>query len=786
MAAAVMSARRAPDLERRQHNSARAHSYGSSGPRQVLGGSARSHSSGPREAQSVRQRTGGSGQRGWQGMGSFYVQVERCSGAGKECASVRHDEEKYQKYSKMVNDIVEQYFDGQIPVEQLSVPTLYAMEVRVMPGELHPSNRPALVGKEAEAAGAFTVFSKIESKKWPARDAIIRTLQDFCRVPVRITMLGRELRASTGPEATEAHRAVNQDPVGVESLAALRRIEFNCANDRGMNFELHTGGDGKAEIPLFPGVFRLSFTEGSGYDKLTPSSLTVPADFSLLDITITASMKKKCTFYIVDHLGKAFGSFPLRLVHQDPRVAPLSLRSKVDGKCRARLGRGVYLASYDGGSTNPANWPIEPLSMELEVHDTDIPQSFRINVVRTRFTCEIMLRTRFEEPAAHCPFKVKDFRGHPMFSGVSTDIGIAVCDLPTGHYTLQVTPVEDSPFVQSSAELHVKDDGSYEPLEKKVQTKTTDVQINLVTPDGEPAPDCTFHLEPQFQQSGAMARAREMKVHANEAGIAVATMSLLEPYIFKVKPSGKASEYMSQHFVFQTSRREVTIVVARSVFGQITEERIALVIDTSGSMQVYLDDIKIALNTVLTEQLFRSTKQFNIVTFSAKSLAFRPDLVDCRRENLEDAMRFCDAIEAGGGSELGKSMEHAFQFPNLEAMYIVTDGKTEMKDQFLNQVRAMYFSHPKRPKLHTIGINCVPRRLTWQGLQAIALLTQGVFRPTCLEQAILDTAPMPPGGGAPSMQWSSLDLAPATSGFAGTDEEYAGYSEDAYDEYDTA
>merc|ERR1711924_461486 len=197
---------------------------------------------------------------------------------------------------------------------------------------------------------------------------------------------------------------------------------------------------------------------------------------------------------------------------------------------------------------------------------------------------------------------------------------------------------------------------------------------------------------------------------------------------------------------------------------------IALVIDTSGSMQVYLDDIKIALNTVLTEQLFRSTKQFNIVTFSAKSLAFRPDLVDCRRENLEDAMRFCDAIEAGGGSELGKSMEHAFQFPNLEAMYIVTDGKTEMKDQFLNQVRSMYFSHPKRPKLHTIGINCVPRRLTWQGLQAIALLTQGVFRPTCLEQAILDTAPMPPGGGAPSMQWSSLDLAPATSGFAGTDE----------------
>merc|ERR1719456_1119218 len=105
-----------------------------------------------------------------------------------------------------------------------------------------------------------------------------------------------------------------------------------------------------------------------------------------------------------------------------------------------------------------------------------------------------------------------------------------------------------------------------------------------------------------------MARTREMKCHANEAGVAVATMGLLEPYIFKVKPTGKAAEYMPQHFVFQTDRREVTIVVARSIFGTIAEDNVALIIDTSGSMQVYLDDIKIALNAVITEQLYQSKK----------------------------------------------------------------------------------------------------------------------------------------------------------------------------------
>merc|ERR1712226_1363884 len=91
-----------------------------------------------------------------------------------------------------------------------------------------------------------------------------------------------------------------------------------------------------------------------------------------------------------------------------------------------------------------------------------------------------------------------------------------------------------------------------------------------------------------------------------------------------------------------------------------------------------------------------------------------------------------------------------------------------MKDQFLNQVRSMYFTHPKRPKLNTIGINCVPRRLTWQGLQAVALLTEGKFRPVCLEQAALDpvlTRPHPTSGDGVIL--SSFDLAPATSGGAG-------------------
>lgn len=759
MATAVLSARRART------------------PRQQL--SSRGHSQG----RSIRQQTGGSGAQNWKGEGGFYVQIERCHGISKQCASIRHDEDKYQRYTDMISDAVQNFFDGQILVEMLDVQTLYALEVRVMPEELHPRYRPACVGKDAELAGAFTVFSKIDSKKWPQREVLLQSVREFCRVPVRVSMLGRELTAPPGhDEAIERHRAVNQQPAGTGSLVALRRVEFRVANDRGTNIELFTGGDGRADVALFPGTFHLSVIEGSCYDKLTPNVITVPAHLSLLEVTITASMKKRCTFVVVDHLGKPFGLFPLVLVHRDPRVAPMTLKTKVDGKGRLRLGRGVYVASYDGGTSNPAEWPILPLSQEFEVRDTDVPQFFPITVQRIRFSCEVMLRTRFEEPVSNCPFKIKDSFNQRVFSGISGDVGVASCELLAGQYTLELAPGDDSPFVFMKVELNVNDDGSFEPLERTVLTKTTDVRISLVTPDGEPAPDCVFYLETQFAAASSL-RARELKCQADDAGVASTPMTLLEPYIFKVKADGKAAEFMAQQFTFQTDRREVTIVVARSIFGAIAEDKIALVIDTSGSMQVYLDDIKTALNAVITEQLFQSKKQFNIVSYTGRTLAFRPDIVDCTQDSLEDAMRFCDAFEAGGGSELLKSIEHVFRFPDLDAVYIVTDGKTEMKDQFLSQVRAMYFVHPKRPKLHTIGINCVPRRMTWQGLQAIALLTQGTFRPVCLEQACVDAAP-PPGLCADSVHLSGHDLAPAFATLVegATDEDVT----DEDDAYETA
>lgn len=278
-----------------------------------------------------------------------------------------------------------------------------------------------------------------------------------------------------------------------------------------------------------------------------------------------------------------------------------------------------------------------------------------------------------------------------------------------------------------------------------------------------------------------------MSFRTDEGGDATATMGMLEPYCFKIKAAGKAEEYMPQQFVFQTSRRCVTAVVARAILGPIKENRVLIALDTSGSMQVYVEDVKTALNCALAQQFWGSTKHFNILTYTESQTLFRPGLVDCSAENIEDAMRFVDCIEAGGGSDILSAADRSFGIPGVEAIYFITDGKCDVGDPLLARVRQLYFgaSHGSRPKLHAVGINCVPKRLTWRGLQAAAQLTQGVFRPVCLEQERPEPAKpgslsVASGRGLGDLSIAGIDLALAEGSGAApgaTTDEDLGYTE---------
>jgi len=150
---------------------------------------------------------------------------------------------------------------------------------------------------------------------------------------------------------------------------------------------------------------------------------------------------------------------------------------------------------------------------------------------------------------------------------------------------------------------------------------------------------------------------------------------------------------------------------------------------------------------------------------------FRPTLVDSTPQNLQDAMRFCDGIEAGGTSGALSVVERAFALPGVQATYMVTDGKCDIGESVLNGVRKLYYAHPDRPRINSIGINCPPKKVAWKGLQAIAGITQATFRPICLEQECIDPLTRLMGsGGRESVV--GLNLAPPHPGSSSDEEAY--------------
>lgn len=712
----------------------------------------------PRRPPNARVATSGGDGNQWNGM-QFYLQIERCAGVDHTC-SVRLEEEVYTKRSEALADGIERFFEGRFEVVILDVPTLYALEVRVMPSACHPQHGLKIYGQDAVARGCQTIHSKTASKKWPNLKDICLQLQEFSRIPVVIHLYANEkldagVIGRDGSLSENVRNSVNGSARGrrkppdlelegehlegehvrTEQLGPLGHATFRVIHSSGKEYQLYTDADGHTEVSLHPGIFELRSEEGSSYDRLVPNLLEVPPQFSPLEFSVTAFMKKNCTFLVVDHMNKPFPRFQLRLTSRDSASEPIILKTKANGKARGRVGMGFHVASY-GGAEEQSLWPIEPLSQDIEVMDIDQPQLFRICVRRVRFTCEIVLRTRYDEPVRRCPFTIRKPDGsrdaREVASGVTSEIGVACCELPAGRLIFALEPPALLPFVPAQFILEVSSDGVYTPESREVDTKTVDVEMHLVTPDGEPAANCKFSLGPKFSAAGS--RALDLPLSSDENGRATGTVTLLEPYIFRIKAAGQGLEYMPQEFGFVTDRRSVTIVVAKTVLSKIPEDNVVFLVDASGSMQGYMRDVISALNLAIVQQFHKSSKRFNVLAFTESQVEFRPELVEATRENVENAMRFCEHIQAGGSSNIAAALRRVFRFKQAHAVYLITDGKCDVTEELLTHLKILCLGHPLRPKLHTVGINCVPGRTTYRALQALSQLTQGNFRPVCLEQ----------------------------------------------------
>ncbi|NXM22800.1 VWA3B protein, partial [Ploceus nigricollis] len=140
---------------------------------------------------------------------------------------------------------------------------------------------------------------------------------------------------------------------------------------------------------------------------------------------------------------------------------------------------------------------------------------------------------------------------------------------------------------------------------------------------------------------------------------------------------------------------------SRGLFGNVFEDNVYLLIDTSQSMNNKLPLVKEKIFQLMQEQL-RHKKRFNFVKFSAQAVAWQEKLVEVNEENLQDAWLWIKGLEVGSSTNTLKALQIALADTDTQAIYLLTDGRPDQPPQI---ILAEVELHCKIP-IHTVSFNC--------------------------------------------------------------------------------
>ncbi|NXK03441.1 VWA3B protein, partial [Herpetotheres cachinnans] len=140
---------------------------------------------------------------------------------------------------------------------------------------------------------------------------------------------------------------------------------------------------------------------------------------------------------------------------------------------------------------------------------------------------------------------------------------------------------------------------------------------------------------------------------------------------------------------------------SRGLFGNVFEDDVYILIDTSQSMKDKLPLVKEKIFQLIQEQL-RHKKRFNFVKFSAQAVAWQEKLAEVNEENLQDAWLWIKGLEVGSSTNTLKALQIALADTDTQAIYLLTDGRPDQPPQIiLAQVQLCH----KIP-IHTVSFNC--------------------------------------------------------------------------------
>ncbi|XP_054077129.1 von Willebrand factor A domain-containing protein 3B isoform X5 [Rissa tridactyla] len=225
--------------------------------------------------------------------------------------------------------------------------------------------------------------------------------------------------------------------------------------------------------------------------------------------------------------------------------------------------------------------------------------------------------------------------------------------------------------------------------------------------------DCTFRhadgivdikTKPEDESSQTDAETKRKVIHAKYCDKFVHTLwkdgSVVHVYV-------STEKYKQYEEKMRAALRQVEGRIkwlqqgSRGLFGNVFEDDVYILIDTSQSMKDKLPRVKEKIFQLIQEQL-RCKKRFNFVKFSAQAVAWQEKLAEVNEENLQDAWLWIKGLEAGSSTNTLKALQVAFADTDTQAIYLLTDGRPDQPPQIiLVQVQL----HRKIP-IHTVSFNC--------------------------------------------------------------------------------
>ncbi|XP_052768708.1 von Willebrand factor A domain-containing protein 3A-like isoform X2 [Mya arenaria] len=143
---------------------------------------------------------------------------------------------------------------------------------------------------------------------------------------------------------------------------------------------------------------------------------------------------------------------------------------------------------------------------------------------------------------------------------------------------------------------------------------------------------------------------------------------------------------------------------SRRVFGTVVHKKCAILIDTSGSMVPYMEELKKELASLIWEQLYRQGCRFNLIRFSGNCEKWQDRIQPATQENCHAAIKWASTLKASGNTCTLEALQLAFDDQEIDSVYLLTDGKPDTSTSLV--LREVAEDTKNLIPINTISFNC--------------------------------------------------------------------------------